>query len=330
MATLDIEQLRTFLAVEKTRNFTQAADLVARTQSAVSMQIKRLEEQVGHRLFLRGTGTTRGRIKVTPEGERLLPYARDIVGRSAEALAAFDETALSGKVALGTADDYAERYLPAILAGFSESNPLVEVSVVCESTFGLQQRVRSGELDVAIVTHNEINRASELLRIEPLLWVTSSRHGAHRADPLPLALGSPHCSWREQALRRLDVERRAWRLLYTSYSATVISSAVMSGLAVSVLPESAVRPQMRVLTERDGFPPLSPCEIGIMHGSREGDPVVQGLVDHIRRSLEVLAPRQMTERPEDVPLASLMEIAGRPRADLDRLQAGHIATRKVN
>ena len=313
MATLDIEQLRTFLAVEKTRNFTQAADLVARTQSAVSMQVKRLEEQLGHRLFLRGTGTTRGRVLVTPEGERLLPYARDIVGRSAEALAAFDDTALSGTVALGTADDYAERYLPAILAGFSESNPLVEVSVVCESTFGLQKRVKSGELDVAIVTHNEVLRSSELLRIEPLHWVTSARHCAHLDEPVPLALGSPHCSWREQALRRLDDEGRAWRLLYTSYSATVISSAVLSGLAISVLPESAVRPEMRVLGERDGFPPLSPCEIGIMHGAREDDPVVRGLVDHIRRSLEVLAPRQMTERPEDVPLGRLTDVAGRPQ-----------------
>ena len=310
MPTLDIEQLRTFLAVEKTRNFTQAAETVARTQSAVSMQVKRLEEQVGHRLFLRGAGP-RGRVSLTPEGERLLPYARDIVERSAEALALFDDSALSGHVALGTADDYAERYLPAILAGFSESNPLVEVSVVCESTFHLRDRVKNGEIDVAIVTHNEVDHSSELLRLEPLMWVTSARHAVHRENPLPLALGSPHCSWRQQALRRLEGEKRAWRLLYTSYSATVVSSAVLAGLAVSILPESAVRPQMRVLTERDGFPPLSPCEIGIMHGPRENDPVVRGLVDHIRRSLEVLAPRDMVEAPEDVALAHMMRIAGR-------------------
>lgn len=325
MATLDIDQLRTFLAVERTRNFTRAGDIVAKTQSAVSMQIRRLEEQLDRRLFERGREVT-----LTPDGERLLRYARDIVDASNEALAAFDSEALSGSVALGTADDYAERYLPAILAGFSEANPLVEVSVICESTFDLQHRIAGGELDVAIVTHNEVRRASELLRVEPLHWVTSARHSVHRADPLPLALGSPHCLWRAQALRLLDAEHRAHRLLYTSYSATVISSAVLSGLAVSVLPESAVRPEMRVLGERDGFPTLDPCEIGIIHGAREDDPIVRALVEHIRHSLEVLAPRHMTQPPEDVPLAAMMEIAGRPRADLDRQQAGHIPARPAN
>ena len=316
MAHLDVDQLRTFLAVEKTRNFTRAGDLVAKTQSAVSMQVRKLEEQLGRRLFERGKSVT-----LTADGERLLRYAREIVETSNEALALFDDEALSGHVNLGTADDYAERYLPAILAGFSESHPLVEVSVVCEATHALRARMERGELDVAIVTHNEVARGSELMRVEPLMWVTSTRHAVHREEVLPLALGSPHCVWRAQALRKLDAMHRAYRLLYTSYSATVVSSAVMAGLAVSVLPESAVRPGMRVLTPSDGFPELAPCEIGILHGPREKDPIVQALMNHIRRSLEVLAPREMTEPPEDVPLSALMQIAGKPRK---RLRPGHI------
>ena len=305
---LDTDQLRTFLAVERARSFTRAGEMVAKTQSAVSVQIRKLEEQLGARLFTRGKGA----VTTTAEGERLVPYARTIVETAARAVAAFDRSALSGTVRLGTADDYAERYLPAILRGFTQQNPAVEVSVVCEDSFDLARRLEAGELQVAVVTHNKVKRRSELLRTEPLLWVGSPRHDTHRLDPVPLALGAPHCSWRGQATDALDRAGRPWRLLYTSYSATVIASAVLSGLAVSVLPESAVRPNMRVLGERDGFPALAPCEIGIIRAADgDDDPVVEALVAHIRRSLEVLAPRDMTERPEDVPLAALMEIAGR-------------------
>ena len=284
MVTLDTDQLRTFLAVEQTLSFTKAAQIVFKTQSAVSMQIKKLEESVGKELFHR-LGRS---IQLTSDGHKLVGYAREIIEASNRAMAAFDEEALRGSVYLGTADDYAERFLPAILAGFSESNPLVEVSVVCENTYGLRQRIKSGELDVAIVTHNEAREHSELIRREPLLWVTSARHNTHLQDPLPLALGSPHCIWREAAVDTLQKQEKNFRMLYTSFSATVVGSAVLAGLAVSVQPESALRPGMRVLTERDGFPDLPDCEIGLLRGKREKSPVTEALVDHILKSLNTL------------------------------------------
>lgn len=284
MAQLDIDQLRTFLAVESTRSFTQAAEVVSKTQSAVSMQIKKLEETVGKQLFRR-LGRS---IEVTDDGNRLIAYAQDIVDTSNRALAEFDETSLRGNVYLGTADDYAERFLPKILAGFSHSNPFVEVSVVCENTYGLRQRIKSGELDMAIVTHNEAKEHSELIRREPLLWVTSSKHNIHAQEPLPMALGSPHCIWREAAVEALAKVNRKHRMLYTSFSATVVGSAVLAGLAVSVQPESALRPGMRVLTERDGFPALPECEIGLLRGQRPKTSVTEALLSHIRQSLEAI------------------------------------------
>lgn len=285
MRVLDIDQLQTFLAIVETESFTRAADKVAKTQSAVSMQMKKLEETLGKKLFVReGRGVT-----VNADGQRLVGYARDIVEKSGETLAAFDKNALRGSISLGTADDYAERFLPAILAGFSQSNPLVEVSVVCENTFGLAQRIQTGELDVAIVTHNETRLHSELIRQEPLLWVTSKNHAVHTDDPLPLALGSPHCIWRKSAIDALDEIGRSYRMLYTSFSATVVGSAVTAGLAVSVQPESALRPGMRVLTERDGFPTLPNCEIGLLRGTREKSDATEALVAHIRHSLNAMA-----------------------------------------
>jgi len=284
MYTLDTDQLRTFLAVEQTLSFTKAAEVVSKTQSAVSMQIKKLEENVGKPLFHRYGRS----IELTHAGHKLVGYAREMIEISNRAVAAFDEEALRGHVYLGTADDYAERFLPNILAGFSESNPLVEVSVVCENTYGLRQRIKSGELDVAIVTHNEAREHSELIRREPLLWVTSSRHRIHRQDVVPLALGSPHCIWREAAVEALERVNRHYRMLYTSFSATVVGSAVLAGLAVSVQPESALRPGMRILTEQDGFPELPQCEIGILRGKRETNDATEALTTHIRRSLDAI------------------------------------------
>ena len=285
MYSLDTDQLRTFLAVEQTLSFTKAAEIVSKTQSAVSMQIKKLEENIGKPLFMR-LGRS---IELTPDGHKLVGYAREIIEASNRAMAAFDEEALRGSVYLGTADDYAERFLPSILAGFSESNPFVEVSVVCENTYGLRQRIKSGELDVAIVTHNEAREHSELIRREPLLWVTSARHNTHLQDVLPLALGSPHCIWRESAIAAMEDQKRKFRMLYTSFSATVVGSAVLAGLAVSVQPESALRPGMRVLTERDGFPALPDAEIGLLRGRREKNIVTEALVTHIRSSLDAMS-----------------------------------------
>lgn len=306
MRSLDIDQLKTFLAIVETGNFTRAAGQVAKTQSAVSMQMKKLEETVDKQLFIRaGRG-----ISVSPDGERLIGYARDIVEKSNEAMTAFDDNALKGSVYLGTADDYAERFLPTILAGFSQSNSLVDVSVVCENTFGLRQRLKAGELDAAIGTHNEVRNEpgaqSELIRREPLLWVTSARHNIHTQTPLPLALGSPHCIWRKAAFEALKAQGRDHRILYTSFSATVVGSAVLAGLAVSVQPESALRPGMRVLREEDGYPPLPECEIGLLRGNRETTPATEALVSHIKRSLEAMPVRPFADEP---PLVSLEAIA---------------------
>src|SRR5579862_5633339 len=129
-ALIDVDQLRTFIAIVETGSFTRAAEVVHKTQSAVSMQMKRLEERVGRPIFERDGRSS----KLTDHGERLLDYARRIVRLNLEALATFAEAELAGRVRLGVPDDYADRYLPEILARFSASNPRVEVTVVCEPT----------------------------------------------------------------------------------------------------------------------------------------------------------------------------------------------------
>ena len=285
MHLLDIDQLRTFVAIADTGSFTRAADIVHKTQSAVSMQMKRLEERLGRPIFQRDGRASR----LTDEGDRLLDYARRIVRLNSECLASFAEAELVGRVRLGLPDDYADRYLPEILARFARSNPRAEVTVSCEPTPNLIDRVQSGDLDLAIITHVDRRGPSEIVRVEQLLWVTSSRHAVHEETPVPLALGRPNCDWRQSATEALESIRRPFRIQYVSWHSTAVGAAVLAGLCISVLPESAIRAGMRILGPSDGYPALPSCKIGLIRSRHEDNPLADALGDHIRQSLDNLA-----------------------------------------
>jgi DNA-binding transcriptional LysR family regulator len=193
-ALIDIDQLRTFIAIAETGSFTKAAEFVHKTQSAVSMQMKRLEERLDRPIFARDGRAS----KLTEDGERLLDYARRIVKLNVEALATFSKIELSGRVRLGVPDDYADRYLPEIMARFSRAYPGVELTVSCQSSTELMELIDDNRLDLAIVTNCDGKRPVEVFRRERLLWISSNRHSTHLEERLPLALGRWR-SWRASA-----------------------------------------------------------------------------------------------------------------------------------
>ncbi|WP_062013337.1 LysR substrate-binding domain-containing protein [Aureimonas sp. AU4] len=311
MATpLDLDQLRTFVAIVDAGSFTRAAEEVFKTQSAVSMQVRRLEERLGTELFERS-----GRqVKLTEAGARLLGYARRMLVLSQETLSAFDEETIEGHVRIGLPDDYAERFLPEIMARFVRSNPRVELQIACETTTSLIEHVEKGHLDVALVCPTRTNAWSEIVRTEPLHFVTSAAHSTHEEPVLPLAIGRVDCAWRQEGIAALNRIGRPHRILFTSWSAQIVTSAVLAGLAVSVLPECALRPGMRVLGEADGFPALPDAQIAVMLGRNAGSPAAAALVDHIRASLRNL----VTEPGQPMPRLSASlaaRNAARPRAE---------------
>jgi DNA-binding transcriptional LysR family regulator len=290
-ALLDIDQLRSFIAIAETGSFTKAAEVVNKTQSAVSMQMKRLEERLDRPVFARDGRAS----KLTEDGQRLLDYARRIVKLNVETIAAFSDAELSGRVRLGVPDDYADRYLPEIMARFSRAYPSVELSVICEPSVDLLERIDANEIDLAIVTNCETKRAAETFRRERLLWVTSTRHSTHTEERLPLALGRPSCSWRRLAVEKLESVRRPYRVIYSSSSAGAVAAAVLAGLSVSVLPESGLRPGMRVLTAAEGFPELPTCRIGLVRNAHESKALADALAEHIVSSLDNLSEQQAAE-----------------------------------
>ena len=158
---LDVDLLKTFLAIADTGSFTRAAEEVNKTQSAVSMQMKRLEETLARPLFARDGRASR----FTNDGEKLIEYARRLVALNDETVSAFTRPDLTRTVRFGTPDDYADRFLPEILARFSRTHPLVTVDVDCVMSIHLYDRVKNGEIDVALVTESCNVEADEVFLV---------------------------------------------------------------------------------------------------------------------------------------------------------------------
>ena len=284
---LDIDLLKTFLAISDTGTFTRAADEVHKTQSAVSMQMKRLEDLLGRPLFARD-----GRaIRFTPDGERLIEYARRMVAINDEAVSAFTRPELTGTVRFGTPDDYADRFLPEILARFSRTHPQITVDVECLSSSALSERTKRGEIDLAVVTMGCDVLQAEVVRHEPLVWVVSARHSVHLLDVLPIA--TPLCEWRKMVLRALEKQDRKYRISYSSSNSNALNAAVQSGLAVGAVPELCVRPGMRILTEKDGFPALGTFDIGMVRKAGRSSSAIEALARHVTEAIANLNPALM-------------------------------------
>jgi len=272
---LDTDQLRSFLAIVDEGSFTRAAERVHKTQSAVSMHIRRLEEQLGCALFVKqGRGA-----RLTAEGEQLVDYARRILREEAGALAALSRKGLRGTVRFGVPDDYAEAFLADILLRFNHRHPLVEIAVSCENSVELSTLVRAGAIDLALVTDFEDLEGFELIREEPLRWVASTRFKAPAGEPLPLALGSPSCIWRRVADEALEGRRGRVRSLFVSRNYSAIGAVVRAGLAATVLPEGLIVDGLRSIGDAEGLPPLPLTRMGLIrrpgHASREADALAQ-------------------------------------------------------
>jgi DNA-binding transcriptional LysR family regulator len=284
---LDTDQLRSFLAIVDAGSFTKAAERVHKTQSAVSMHIRRLEKQLGCALFVKqGRGT-----RLTAEGESLIDFARRMIQVEAGAVAALSRKGLRGTVRLGIPDDYAEAFLSEILGRFNRRHPLVEVSVVCESSPELVAQISAGALELALVTDHPGFRGFELLREEPLVWVAADRFRTDAGAPVPLALGSSSCIWRRAADEALAAAPRATQGLFFSKNFSAIGSVVRAGLAATLLPASMVGEGLRVLGRDEGMPALPLTRMGLIHAPGRASEETKAFAEAIRMTLGVAAQR---------------------------------------
>ncbi|MBT8765309.1 LysR substrate-binding domain-containing protein [Pseudomonas boanensis] len=272
---IDTELLRTFVAIADNGGFTRAAEAVNRTQSAVSMQMKRLEEDVLQRTVFERDGR---QVRLTAEGQILLGYARRILKLHGEVMNTLRQPHMVGSVRIGTPDDYVMRFLPGILSRFAQSYPLVQVEVHCESSSQLLQRQ---DLDLTIVTRKPGNEIGELLRQERFVWAEAIGFSPHEQRPMPLAMFNTDCFCRAWACNALDAIEREYRVAYSSPSLSAIMAVVSAGLAVTAQLQSLITPDQRILGEAEGLPQLPMCSIVLVRNQSSQSPVTETLAEHI-------------------------------------------------
>lgn len=283
---LDPELLRAFQFIAEGNSFTQAADRLGRTQSAVSMQIRRLEEILGQTVLNRGKG---GGITLTIHGRYLLTRTRQILALNDEVMATFRAPAISGIVRLGTPDDYALSHIPGVLRRFAETHPAVQVEVLCSSSGDLVNRLKAGELDLTLVSDGVQTRNAPAVSLwrGPLTWITSTQYAPHRQDPLPLALAHNECGWRASAQAALEKAGIRYRIAYLSGTQVGTHAPVLAGLAVTVSALTVLPEGVRAMRPDEGLPELPEFGIVMLKGRNAAQPVTDALAAHIEEQFQL-------------------------------------------
>ncbi|WP_027549713.1 LysR family transcriptional regulator [Bradyrhizobium sp. Cp5.3] len=274
---LDLELLRSFVSVVEAGGFTRASERVHRTQSTVSQQIKRLEEDVGQVLLHRDGKD----VRPTEAGERLLSYARRLLSLAEEARDMLRQPDGEGAIRLGIPEDFAAYRLAKLLGAFSRSHPGLRLDVRADQSKNLSRDLERGELDLALYKREAGEKGAIAVWPEQVHWVTSKSHPINAdVTSVPL-IGFPlGCLYRAGAIHALESAGRPWHMAYTSSSLAGIQAAVAAGMGLSILSEMAIQTDHRVLTAKDGFAPINRTEVALM-ASPDASPATLRLANRL-------------------------------------------------
>lgn len=281
LRNLDLDLIRAFVTIAELRNISRAAERLLRSQSTVSLQLKRLEDALGQTLVERSPR----RLSLTPHGEILLAYSRQMLALNDEVVARVKEPQVAGSVRLGVPEDFATTYMPDVLGKFARSHPLVALEVTCELTLKLMESFRRGLFDLVMIKREPSVRLTGL-RVwrEPLVWVSGGSFTIPARGPVPLVVSPEPCVYRKRATETLARARREWRVSYVCGSLAGAQAAVKAGLGLAVLPKDMV-PEGLHISESGKLPNLRATEIALLSKERLSAPA-ERLRDHIVVSLE--------------------------------------------
>ena len=246
---LDLTALRSFVTAAEAGGVTRAAARLNLTQSAVSMQLKRLEEAIGQPLIDRSARS----IGLTPQGEQLLGYGRRLLALNDEAWGRLTHSAFEGEITLGVPHDIIYTYVPQVLQVFAATYPRVRVQLQSLYTSGLKEQFARGEIDLILTTEAGVDPDGETLLCEPLVWAGAKGGQAWRNRPLRFA-SCAHCVFKRTALATLDEDGIDWEFAVESISSGAVEASVAADLAVSVHMEGAVPHSCEWI--RSGLPEL--------------------------------------------------------------------------
>lgn len=258
---LDLDLLRSFVSVVDAGGFTRAGERVHRTQSTVSQQIKRLEEDFGCELLNR----VGKRVVPTEDGERLLAYARRLLALAEETRDVLARSKGEGVVRLGIPEDFAAYRLTKMLATFARSRPSLRLDVRCDLSLNLRRELERGELDLALVKRDAGEDGGIAAWPERLHWLTSKANPVDtKAGSVPLIFFPTGCLYRNRAVHAIESSGHSWHVAYTSSSLAGIQAAIGAGLGLSILSDISILPEHRVLTAKEGFGPIDKTELALV------------------------------------------------------------------
>jgi len=265
MQTLDLAIMRTLLAAVETGSFAAAARKVRRSESAVSLQIKRLEEQIGEPVFVR----TGKQMTLTGTGARLVEYARRLLDLNDEALSAASDNSIGGTVTLGVPHDVTETWLPAVIEGFRRSHPSATLKVVEGRSAVLLSRVADDQIDLAIV-FSASRPGNALWSADlPMVWIGRNDFSLKKSEPLQLAAFDPPCFFRAAAIASLQQSDIDWAMGYASNTLPDLWSAVKLGLGIAVRTPASVPAGLAILNSKHGLPNLPPFQVSLCGSTME-------------------------------------------------------------
>ena len=274
---LDLDLLRSFVSVVEAGGFTRAGERVHRTQSTVSQQIRRLEDDIGQPLLIRNGKD----VTPTEAGEKLLSYARRLLSLAEEARDVVARPAQEGAVRLGIPEDFAAYRLAKLLATFSRAHPTLRLDIRADQSLNLKRDLDRGELDLALFKRAVGDKGGIAVWPERVHWVTSKQHPCNtEMGSVPLIGFPTGCLYRARAIHALESAGRSWHMAYTSSSLAGIQAAVAAGMGLSILSEMAIQADHRVLTAKDGFKPIDKTEVALM-ASPDASPATLRLADRL-------------------------------------------------
>ena len=281
---LEIDLLRAFVAVAETGSFTSAAQIVGRSQSAVSQKITRLEDLLEQRVFDR---TSRS-LKLTDSGEALFVAARKMIEFNDSVMLQIRQPARAIKLRLGISEDFVPHQLPELLANFNRQYPLVDLDLTTGLSCNLINAYDSGELDTIIAKKYGTAERGRVIWRDQLVWASAANYMPPEGAPMRLVMLKPPCTYRELMIKSLDAVRKDWVASCTASSLMGVQAAVAGGLGISILGKSFVRSDMRILPVPAGWSPLPMIEITVIGEKPEHAELIQALTVFLTERLAFL------------------------------------------
>jgi DNA-binding transcriptional LysR family regulator len=282
---LDLSLLRAFRAVAETGGMTSASRVLNLTQAAVSLQVKRLEETLGCQLFERD----RRGLRLSGHGERLVAHADRLLRNNDEVWALMSAPAFEGEVRLGMPSDIVRPYAPPVLRRFEQAWPRVRVSLVCDTSGRLLEKLDRGEIDLAMTVQTSCGPHGESLLSSPLVWVGAANGHAFERNPLPISTGDETCPHRPVALKALSDAGIDWRSVCEASSFEPICATIQADTAVAPLLVSTVPDGLQIINSR--LPRLPSFSINLYQPRTGPSDIAAELARHIRDQLATRARR---------------------------------------